>query len=70
MLKLSQWKTFSYYYLWKYVSLAFVIIKDKKISEKILWGTQIISQTISPVLSHFQASFGLMKFSATTKVEC
>lgn len=70
MLKLSQWKTFSYYYLWKYVSLAFVIIKDKKISEKLLWGTQIISQTISPVLSHFQASFGLMKFSATTKVEC
>lgn len=58
VLKLSHWKMFSYSYLWKHVSLAFVIIKDKKISEKLSWGTQIISQTISAVLSHLHDSFG------------
>lgn len=58
-MKLSQWKMFSYSYLWKYVNLAIVIIKDKKISEKLSWGTQIIRQTISAVLSHLQASFSL-----------
>lgn len=35
MLKLSQCKMFLYPYLWKYVNLAIVIIKDKKISEKL-----------------------------------
>lgn len=60
-MKLSQWKMFAYSYLWKYVNLAFVIIKDKKsISEKLSWGMQIISQTISAVLSHVQASFDLL----------
>lgn len=58
-MKLSQCKMFLYPYLWKYVNLAIVIIKDKKISEKLSWGTQIIRQTVSAVLSPLQASFSL-----------
>lgn len=36
------------------MSLAFVLSKDKKISEKLSQGTQIISQTIPAGLSHLQ----------------
>lgn len=53
------------------MNLAFVLIKDKKLSEKLSQGAQIITDNSCWSFSSSNpAAFSLMKFSATAKVEC